>query len=110
MQYIATGSPDPGVHNLFSDINAKRHSENRRKVAALYSMTSILQYEWCTTECINKFVTKLTEMSSERQPVDMQLWLQYLAFDLIGMITVRVALHNLSRADIFPSFRNASAS
>jgi len=61
--YIASGSADPNVHDLFTDLNPKRHGENRRKVAGLYSMTSLLQYEQYTSDLTEKLVARFTDLA-----------------------------------------------
>lgn len=87
--YYASGSPDPNIHNLFTDRNPKRHSENRRKIANLYSMTTLVQLEPFVTEGAAHMVAKFEGFAQTRVKVNMQAWLQCWAFDVIGLITVR---------------------
>jgi len=90
--YRAAGNADPKSHDLFTDLNPKRHAETRRKVANLYSMTSLLQLEPFVTSCTEKLVEKFEEFATSKQTFDMQHWLQCYAFDMIGLITVRPSL------------------
>ncbi|KAJ6125871.1 hypothetical protein N7471_010364 [Penicillium samsonianum] len=73
--------------NLFSERSSKKHSEDRKKVASLYSMTSILAYEPFVDNCIDIFKQRLDEFATRGQLIDMSHWLQCYAFDVIGQIT-----------------------
>ncbi|KAK5058837.1 hypothetical protein LTR84_011101 [Exophiala bonariae] len=86
--YYAAGSPNKNVHNLFTDRNPKRHSENRRKVANLYSMTTLLSLEGFVTEAAGHMVSKFEGFAKTGVNVNMQEWAQYWAFDVIGLITL----------------------
>lgn len=60
----------------------------RRKVASLYSMTSLVSYEPYVDNCVdllNDHFNKFAESSSD---IDLAHWLQCYAFDVIGEITV----------------------
>lgn len=80
--------PNEAVHNIFGDRDPKRHEQNRRKIAALYSMSNMLRYEPCLAECINVLVAKLDHFSRTGETINLQHWLHFYAFDLIGLITV----------------------
>ncbi|KOS37959.1 hypothetical protein ACN38_g11242 [Penicillium nordicum] len=86
--YDASGNPNPESHDLFTDRDPRRHSANRRKVASLYSMTSLVQMESCVVECSTLLIQKLTEFAESGRPLNLQQWMQYYAFDVIGLITV----------------------
>lgn len=88
--YYASGNVDPNVHNMFTDRNPKRHSETRRKVASLYSMSSLVQLEPFVTECSKHMVAKFDEFARTHRKINMQEWSQCWAFDVIGLITVRL--------------------
>lgn len=75
--YYAAGSPDKNVHNLFTDRNPKRHSENRRKVANLYSMTTLLSLEAFVTEAAEHMVSKFEGFAQTGVKINMQEWAQY---------------------------------
>ena len=84
-------SAAPGEHtriNLFADTNAERHAENRRKVASLYSMTTLLRMESAVNDCVDVVKRRFDEFSNSKQTIDMHHWLQCYAFDVIGMVTV----------------------
>ncbi|KEF56776.1 uncharacterized protein A1O9_06966 [Exophiala aquamarina CBS 119918] len=86
--YYASGSADPNEHNLFTDRNPKRHSETRRKVAALYSMSTLVQLEHFVTEGAECMVDKFEGFAQSGVTVNMQEWAQFWAFDVIGLITL----------------------
>jgi hypothetical protein len=75
--------------NLFTDFNNQRHAVNRRKVASLYSMTSMLKWEHCVDESTRALLPQFKIFAQSHEPINLQLWLQYFAFDTISLITVR---------------------
>lgn len=81
-------STDTSLTNLFSERTSKKHAEGRKKVASMYSMTSLVAYEPFVDNCIEIFKQRLDEFSTEGRCVDMAHWLQCYAFDVIGEITV----------------------
>lgn len=86
--YIASGNPDPhAIPDLFSDLNPKRHTANRKKVAFLYSMTNLVQMEPFVDECTALLVAKFADFAKQGESVDMGHWLQCYAFDVIGQVT-----------------------
>ncbi|KAK5054408.1 hypothetical protein LTR84_001298 [Exophiala bonariae] len=101
--YAASGSADPNTHDLFTDRDAKRHGDNRKKVARLYSMTSLLDYEHHVTELTKKMVAKFKDLASVGSDsdlgIDMQHWLQCFAFDMIGLITVGAPFGYIDRPE-----------
>ena len=88
--YRGWTSPDPHKFTLFTDQDMKRHAELRRNTQAFYSMSALISYESFVNECGDLFITRLQELSDTEAPVDMGLWLQFYAFDVISMITVSV--------------------
>ncbi|KAJ5192417.1 hypothetical protein N7449_008559 [Penicillium cf. viridicatum] len=80
-------SSDLSLTNLFSERSSKKHAEDRKKVASLYSMTSLVAYEPFVDDCIEIFKHRLDEFAMKGQLIDMGHWLQCYAFDVIGMIT-----------------------
>lgn len=81
-------APDLTLTNIFSERSPKKHTVNRRKVAANYSMTSLVAYEPFVDDCIRIFKRRLDEFAAEGRSIDMMHWLQCYAFDVIGKITV----------------------
>lgn len=84
--------PTSGLTNLFSERNPKKHAEDRRKVASMYSMTSLVSYEPLVDNCIEIFKKRLHEISTHGRSIDMAHWMQCYAFDVIGEITVPMTL------------------
>ncbi|KAJ5353128.1 cytochrome P450 pisatin demethylase [Penicillium brevicompactum] len=79
--------PTSGFTNLFSERSSKKHAEDRRKVASMYSMTSLVSYEPLVDNCIEIFKKRLHEISTYGRSIDMAHWMQCYAFDVIGEIT-----------------------
>ncbi|KAL4763024.1 cytochrome P450 [Aspergillus foveolatus] len=80
-------TPDPAQTNLFSERVSQRHAENRREVASMYSMSSLVAYETYVDNCIAVFKQRLDGISAQGRTVNMVHWLQCYAFDVIGEIT-----------------------
>jgi cytochrome P450 len=90
--YRASGHPDVDKKNLFTEENPRLHSENRKKVASLYSLSSLVQYEPYVADSIQILLTRFEEMARSEEVVDVRHWLQCLAFDAIAQLTVRSTL------------------
>ncbi|KAE8149811.1 cytochrome P450 [Aspergillus avenaceus] len=73
--------------NLFSARDERFHREQRRPVASAYSMTHILERESAVDTCTDLFLTQLRTMADAKASVDLGMWLQYYAFDVVGEIT-----------------------
>lgn len=86
--YFASGNPDGKTFDLFTDPSPARHAANRRKVAALYSNTSLLRMEPAVHECTKLLVENFKRLAESGESVNVQFWMQCYAFDLIGLITV----------------------
>ncbi|KAJ5294898.1 cytochrome P450 pisatin demethylase [Penicillium antarcticum] len=80
-------SGDLSKTNLFSERSSKKHADERKKVASLYSMTSLVAYEPFVDNCIEILKQRLDEFASTGRLIDMGHWLQCYAFDVIGKIT-----------------------
>lgn len=86
--YYAAGNPNPHEAELFADRDPEHHSTQRRKVAAAYSMSNLVQLEPFVDSCSSLFCTRLSEFAAAGQKLPLGLWLQYYAFDVIGEVTV----------------------
>ncbi|KAL3485860.1 cytochrome P450 [Aspergillus germanicus] len=86
--YLASSNPSPKSHDLFTDVDPRRHAANRRRVASLYTMTSLVQMEPCVAECTAALIDHLTEFARSGKSFNLQHWMQFYAFDVVGLITV----------------------
>ncbi|KAH8698790.1 cytochrome P450 [Talaromyces proteolyticus] len=77
----------PNLHNLFSERSPVIHSTMRRKVASMYSMTSLVSYEPYVDHCIDLFESHLTGIEESNSVVDLAYWFRCYAFDVVSMIT-----------------------
>ncbi|KAL4929023.1 cytochrome P450 [Aspergillus undulatus] len=73
--------------NLFAIQDPKMHAASRRQFASYYSMSTMVSYEAYVDECIRTFHAILEKCSGEKKRMNMGVWLQYYAFDVIGNIT-----------------------
>ena len=72
--------------NLFSTRDPEYHRIEKRKGGHAYWLPSLLQSEGAIDSCINLFMDRLSQKSAEG-PVDLGVWLQYFAFDVVGEMT-----------------------
>jgi len=73
---------------MFSEQDIRRHSEKRRGVAALYSLTAMLHYEPFVDNCNAVLCERLSGFCQQRTAISIPQWMQFYAFDVIGEITV----------------------
>lgn len=87
--YIAWNvGPDPAFTNLFAARDPAMHASMRRKVASMYSMSSLVSYEPYVDHCIELFHGQLEKFASADLVINLGNWMQYFAFDAVSMITV----------------------
>jgi hypothetical protein len=78
----------PKMSNLFSEGDPAKHAAMRRKVASLYSMTSLVSYEPYVDHCIELLKSHFEVFASSNSVIDLAHWLQCYAFDVVSVITV----------------------
>lgn len=71
--------------SLFTTISPDEHKELKRPVAQKFSMTSIRSLEHLVDPCSEIFTEAMEDLQGE--VVDLGVWLQWYAFDVIGSIT-----------------------
>ncbi|KAJ5667432.1 pisatin demethylase [Penicillium longicatenatum] len=86
--YYAFGNPDKVHADLFSELDNGRHATKRRKLASLYSMSSLVNYESAIDEVNRELCEKLNGFATTETPFQFPAWMQFYAFDVIGKITV----------------------
>ncbi|CAK1363649.1 Pisatin demethylase [Cercospora beticola] len=73
--------------NLFSTRDPEHHRSEKRKVGTAYSLSKLLESEEAIDSCIELFMDKLGAFANKDKPVDLGVWLQYYAFDVVGEVT-----------------------
>lgn len=76
---------DTKMDSLFTAQDPAYHSALKKPVAQLFSMTNMRNYEPHADECTAIFLQSMEDLQST--PVDLAIWLQWYAFDVIGNIT-----------------------
>ena len=76
---------DAKMDSLFTTRDPAYHSALKKPVAQLFSMTNMKNYEPHTDECTAIFLKSMRDLQGT--PVDLAIWLQWYAFDVIGSIT-----------------------
>ncbi|KAF2166953.1 hypothetical protein M409DRAFT_23000 [Zasmidium cellare ATCC 36951] len=85
--YYETGG-DPGVPNIFTICDEKEHSDRRRRIASLYTMTSMVHYEEPVDRMNALCVKKFEQFAKQKKRVNIPQFMQYYAFDVIGEISI----------------------
>ena len=88
--YEPLKSPKPEQQNIFAIRDPNYHKDRRRKIANLYSMSTMVSYEDAVNRMNIICMRKLTEFANEARRVSLPDFMQYYAFDVIGEITVRL--------------------
>lgn len=70
--------------DLFTQRDEKHHSYRRRFVNNIYSLKSVLESELFIDQVTAVFRTRLDEFAVSGQVIDLGLWLQMYAFDVVG--------------------------
>ncbi|KAI1612316.1 cytochrome P450 [Exophiala viscosa] len=91
-QYMVNAGVSQGkiVPNIFSTDDKKWHSQLRRCVSNAFSLTSIVQYEAQVDQTLATFLEKMDSLFVHQKgmgSMDLGLWLQYFAFDVIGKLS-----------------------
>lgn len=74
--------------NIFSERDPIAHREDKKRISSTYSLNTILQMEDAIDDCSTLFMRKMAEdFASKEKPVDLGVWLQYYAFDVVGELT-----------------------
>ena len=76
---------DERLDSLFTARDPGYHQALKKPVAQLFSMTNMRNYEPHADECTAIFTEAMRDLQG--QPVDLAIWLQWYAFDVIGNIT-----------------------
>lgn len=77
-----TGGGNRADH--FSLTDEKVHSAGRRIVQSMYSMSSVISCEPKIDNCMKLFLQRMTEYAESGEPIELEKWTQYYAFDAIG--------------------------
>lgn len=78
-----------GVDNsFFNSTNTKEHSFLRKRVTAVYSMTSILSMEKQIQEVADALWRRFADFARTGQPVALHDWAPFFAFDVVGKIAL----------------------
>ncbi|GMG08430.1 unnamed protein product [Aspergillus oryzae] len=95
--YDSLGDPK----NIFTVRDNEDHKDRRRKVASLYTMSSMVAYEDAVDRMTTLCIKKMTDLAASRKLISIPKFMQFYAFDVIGEITVCWTLFGLSSMEVF---------
>lgn len=71
--------------NLFSTRDPEYHRIEKRKVGNAYALPRLLESEEAIDSCIQLLMSRLDNFAVQQKSVDLGAWLQYFAFDVVGV-------------------------
>lgn len=86
--YLGWADPSVTNHNLLVVQDVKFHAIMRRKVASMYTMTTVKSYEPCVDNCTDVLTGQLDKLATSGSEFNLPHWMQCYAFDVIGELTV----------------------
>ncbi|KAI4665696.1 uncharacterized protein J4E78_003160 [Alternaria triticimaculans] len=72
--------------DLFTETDEEKHTRYRRIVQPAYQMVSILKHQDAIDDCTNLLKVRLDKFAKTNEEVDLGLWLELFAHDVIGHI------------------------
>lgn len=93
--WYSVWDPPDTAPQLFSELDKKSHAFLRRRVASAYSMTSLLKYEDYIQATLNLLFAKLKKHALRTGRVDMAIWANAFAFDVVGELGYGAQLGHL---------------
>ncbi|KAK0389342.1 hypothetical protein NLU13_2917 [Sarocladium strictum] len=97
--YSASRNPVHAIPNLFAEADPHVHAQDRRKIAAAYSMTNLVQLEPFIDDCTGLLEHRLNELAEANTAMDVSHWMQCYAFDVIGKMTLGKRFGFLDRGE-----------
>lgn len=89
--------------SLFSILNESYHAKLRRAVNNIFALSTLVQYEPFVNSTINVFLEQVEKRFADKEGpegvVNLPLWLQYYAFDVIGELTYSARYGFLERGE-----------
>ncbi|KAK9446517.1 cytochrome P450 [Limtongia smithiae] len=78
--------------NLFSTRDPVYHRDQKKLVAGAYSLSSLLEMEDAVDSCSMLFMHKMGAYADSGAPVDLGMWMQLYAFDVVGELSFSTKL------------------
>jgi hypothetical protein len=75
--YTTATNPKAKRPGLFQETNIEKHAERRRKVAGLYTMTTVVVLEGSVASTTKLLIEKFEGFAKENKVIDLQVWMQY---------------------------------
>ncbi|KAJ0123947.1 hypothetical protein J7T55_012419 [Diaporthe amygdali] len=71
---------------FFNTTNTQEHAFLRKRVAGAYSKSAIMTQESSVQEVFDHLWRKFRQFAKDGQEIDLQVWANYLAFDVVGKL------------------------
>ncbi|KAF9870671.1 Pisatin demethylase-like protein [Colletotrichum karsti] len=84
--YKLLAIPDYRFQTPMSTTDPKKKTERSKHFAAGYTLTNVLQSEPAVDSVVKNFIEWLDKFSQSKQPVDIDKYLTFTAFDVVGEI------------------------
>ncbi|KAH8649840.1 cytochrome P450 [Xylariales sp. PMI_506] len=96
--YTIFSLPDYTFVNQMSECNPQEHIRKGRNVAAGYALSNIIKSEPHVDNLIRLLLARIGEDIEQARPVELDKWLTFFAFDVVGEVTFSQAFSFLETA------------
>ncbi|KAJ5216323.1 uncharacterized protein N7498_002730 [Penicillium cinerascens] len=84
--YAIMSLPDYRYVNQMSELDPKEHIRKQRNIASGYALSNIIQHEPHFDAILRLLTTRLNDFCESGQPVELDRWFTFFAFDAVGEV------------------------
>ena len=85
--YKIFAMPDSSWPNQMNQTSAKKFAITQKKIAKGYMLSNVLKAEADFDETIRRFENCINSLAEAGEPIQLDAWFTYFAFDLVGQAT-----------------------
>ncbi|KAI0468464.1 cytochrome P450 [Xylaria cf. heliscus] len=80
------GGPENETRGVFDVTDPKDHGFMRKRVSAVYSLSSIMTMESKVQGVMNSLLERFDELEKKREPINLSAWASYFTYDVVGTL------------------------
>ena len=84
--YKPMAVPNSNYNNLMSEQDPKKYAAMRSNVASAYTLSNVIRNEAGMDKTIAHLETRLSDLSTNNEPVELSQWLYFFTHDVLGEI------------------------
>ena len=85
-----------------SERDPVQHARMKRFLAPAFSTKALMEQEDIVQSCVNAFVTKLSKVSRAKDGLNMTIWYEMIAFDILGEMALGESFHCIENEEPHP--------